>query len=208
MVTNSDRFMSDISLSEIQKVRIGDYFAIQKYCNVVEPVIRRIARRFSANNMHRFDELVQEGRLTAINAANHWCPERGRIEPYVIRSIRNGMLYFCRSEHRVQSYAMIESSIPRQFEDQKGILNYVAVDGEYSTVDDEDALPVIKEAIQRWLKQLPAKKRQVIELVYFQGLNQSSAAERLGITRSRVGQIIQEIFTHAKIALVDVTYLN
>ncbi|MCP5094059.1 MAG: sigma-70 family RNA polymerase sigma factor [Chloroflexi bacterium] len=81
------------------------------------------------------------------------------------------------------------------------------------TVGNSDSLPlanhaIIKQRLQPCLDHLKKNARQVIELLYFAGLDPASAADKLGINRNYVNQLAHRARNQLKHCLETRGYLT
>jgi RNA polymerase sigma-70 factor (ECF subfamily) len=86
--------------------------------------------------------------------------------------------------HRAVDAVRREESQRRRAEDAQAS-DVLAVEDPADAVVAQLGLPEERRAVRAALADLPAEQRQVIELMYFDGLSQSKVSERLGTVKSR-----------------------
>jgi RNA polymerase sigma factor (sigma-70 family) len=119
--------------------------------------------------------------------------EHDPIRPvgYLRRVITNAM----RDEYRAKR--LIDNPVKRDGED------------EYCSPDVLDSEPVASEAffdadyVKRWIYTLPPRLQRVFDLLYAQDLTQRSAATRLGLSKTRVVQLNEELLLRGRSELID-----
>ncbi len=207
MVAILSEVVSEPIESQIPKIREGDSLAICRFIQSFTPFIKRIANKFAKQNSYQHDLLRQIGEECAIEAVYNWHPEKRNLEPYVKRSIRNGIYYECRKSKRLNEHEKPFSDIADS-QDNNTFLEPEFIDRGFDEIDRADFRPILHEKIHTWMHSLSLQKRKIIELVFFQSMNQSRAAEKMGLSRARVSQLINEIINQGRISLAEIAYLN
>ena len=145
-----------------------------------EEAFRELFRRYSPNAMALArrvvrqpfiaEEIVQEAFLAAWRNAEGYREGRGSVSSWLMTMVH----------HRAVDAVRREESQRRRAEDaQAG--DVLAVEDPADAVVAQLGLPEERRAVRAALGDLPAEQRQVIELMYFDGLSQSKVAERLGL---------------------------
>lgn len=206
MVSYSKTCKSDFALIDVQEIKKGSFPEITHFIKVCETIIAKLASRFSKPNSPEFEDLMQEGRIAALRAAKCFPWKKGNFEYYVRKSIKNAIFLEGRiAKRQIKNNKLYYSSETcRKLLDASVSSTY---DG-FEQVDRDDALPVIKSKINKWRKSLSPQKQKIIDLVFYGGMQQIQAASKIGLTRSRVGQIMHEILENGKIRLADIAKLN
>ncbi len=205
MVKIANQVISGLSLVDIQKeAKQGDERAVCTFLDVMDPIIEGTARKFACPGSFNYDALIQDGRVAAVNALEHWVPEKGSLKAYVRKSVTNGVYKVGRLSKRVR---LRERSL---FGDEESldVFQMEVSDEGLEEFERQDALPVIKARVREWVRGLSASKRKIIELIFYRGMNQSQAARLMGISRARVGQILKEIAKCGRFALAELSCLN
>jgi len=206
MVSYSVAADADLALLEVQEIKQSNFPDVTHFIKACEPIIAKFARKFSKPNSPDFEDLMQEGRLAALRAMRCFPTGKKNFEYYVRRSIKNAIFLVSRIAKRQNKnnklYYLSETC--RNLFDTSVNSTY---DG-FEQIERDDALPVIKSKINKWRKNLSPQKQKVIDLVFFQRMKQIQAASKMGLTRSRVGQIMHEILESGKIHLADIAELN
>lgn len=153
-----------------------------------EEAFRELFRRYSPNAMALArrvvrqpfiaEEIVQEAFLAAWRNAEGYSERRGSVRSWLMTMVH----------HRAVDAVRREESQRRRAEDaQAG--DVLAVEDPADAVVAQLGLPEERRAVRAALGDLPAEQRQVIELMYFDGLSQSKVSERLklplGTVKSR-----------------------
>ena len=206
MVSYSKTSNTDLALLEVPEIKKGDFPEITQFIKTCEPIIAKFARQFSKPNSPDFEDLMQEGRLAALRAMRCFPRGKNNFEYYVRKSIKNAIFLVGRIAKRQNKNNKLYylSDTCRNLFDTSVSSTY---DG-FEQIESDDALPVIKSKIDKWRKNLSPQKQKIVDLVFFQSMKQLQAASHIGLTRSRVGQIMQEIIESGKIHLADIADLN
>ncbi|MHC4395732.1 MAG: sigma-70 family RNA polymerase sigma factor [Planctomycetota bacterium] len=206
MVSYSKTSGSDLALLEVPEIKKGDFSEITHFIEACEPIIAKFASQFSTLNSSDFEDLMQEGRLAALRAVKCFPRGKNNFEYYVRKSIKNAILLEGRIAKRKSKNNKLyySSDACRNLFDASVNSTY---DG-FEQIESDDVLPVIKSKINKWRKSLSPQKQKIIDLVFYKRMKQSQAASKMGLTRSRVGQIMHEILGSGKIHLADIAELN
>jgi RNA polymerase sigma factor (sigma-70 family) len=145
-----------------------------------EEAFRELFRRYSPNAMALArrvvrqpfiaEEIVQEAFLAAWRNAEGYSEGRGSVRSWLMTMVH----------HRAVDAVRREESQRRRAEDAQAE-DVLAVEDPADTVVARLGLPEERRAVRAALEDLPAEQRQVIELMYFDGLSQSKVSERLGL---------------------------
>jgi RNA polymerase sigma factor (sigma-70 family) len=205
MVSYSQGGKHSFSCSQIQSIKQGNSPAISTFMKACEPYIEGFACKFAHPKSLNHSELVQTGRIAALHAAKCFQQDRGSFWSYVRKSIVRAIYQEGRRSNqgiRLRFWSEIgpaENCIAGRMS---------AEHEEFEMLDRKDALPIIQERISKWRKRLSSQKQEVIELIFFRGMNQSQAASEMKLSRARIGQIMRETLESAKICLADIAELN
>jgi len=145
-----------------------------------EDAFRELFRRYSPNAMALArrvvrqpfiaEEIVQEAFLAAWRNAKGYNEGRGSVRSWLMTMVH----------HRAVDAVRREESQRRRAEDAQAS-DVLAVEDPADAVVAQLGLPEERRAVRAALGDLPAEQRQVIELMYFDGLSQSKVSERLGL---------------------------
>ncbi|MGH2673383.1 MAG: sigma-70 family RNA polymerase sigma factor [Actinomycetota bacterium] len=145
-----------------------------------EEAFRELFRRYSPNAMALArrvvrqpfiaEEIVQEAFLAAWRNAEGYREGRGSVRSWLMTMVH----------HRAVDAVRREESQRRRAEDARAE-DVLAVEDPADAVVARLGLPEERRAVRAALEDLPAEQRQVIELMYFDGLSQSKVSERLGL---------------------------
>jgi RNA polymerase sigma-70 factor (ECF subfamily) len=153
-----------------------------------EEAFRELFRRYSPNALALArrvvrqpfiaEEIVQEAFLAAWRNAEGYREGRGSVRSWLMTMVH----------HRAVDAVRREDSQRRRAEDAQAS-DVLAVEDPADAVVAQLGLPEERRAVRAALADLPAEQRQVIELMYFDGLSQSKVSERLrlplGTVKSR-----------------------
>jgi RNA polymerase sigma-70 factor (ECF subfamily) len=153
-----------------------------------EEAFRELFRRYSPNALALArrvvrqpfiaEEIVQEAFLAAWRNAEGYREGRGSVRSWLMTMVH----------HRAVDAVRREESQRRRAEDAQ-VSGALAVEDPADAVVAQLGLPEERRAVRAALADLPAEQRQVIELMYFDGLSQSKVSERLrlplGTVKSR-----------------------
>jgi RNA polymerase sigma factor (sigma-70 family) len=164
--------------ADIEEARDRDL--LRRIGRADEEAFRELFRRYSPNAMALArrvvrqpfiaEEIVQEAFLAAWRNAEGYKEGRGSVRSWLMTMVH----------HRAVDAVRREESQRRRAEDaQAG--DVLAVEDPADAVVAQLGLPEERRAVRAALGDLPAEQRQVIELMYFDGLSQSKVAERLGL---------------------------
>jgi RNA polymerase sigma-70 factor (ECF subfamily) len=153
----------------LRRIERGDEDAFRtlfrRYAGTALALARRIVRQgFLA------EEIVQEAFLSVWRRPGAYDEARGSVRAWLMGTVHHRAVDAVRreeSQRRRAAEAVVE--LPDPGEDP-GVAVVEAV-----------GLPEERRAVRGALEDLPAEQRQVIELMYFQGLSQSKIAERLSL---------------------------
>ncbi|HXF37710.1 MAG TPA: sigma-70 family RNA polymerase sigma factor [Actinomycetota bacterium] len=152
----------------LRRIEGGDEAAFRtlfrRYGGTALALARRIVRQgFLA------EEIVQEAFLSIWRRPGAYDEARGSVRAWLMAAVHHRAVDAVRREEsqRRRAEAVIELPDPG---DDPGV-----------TVVEAVGLPEERRAVRGALEDLPAEQRQVIELMYFQGLSQSKIAERLSL---------------------------
>ncbi len=141
---------------------------------------RRLFRRYAPTGMslahrvlrqpHLAEETVQEAFLSVWRNPGGYDAERGSVRAWLMSTVH----------HRAVDLVRREEAQRRRSEE--AILDAGGVtEDPADLVVEEIGLPQERAAVRGALDDLPPEQRQVIELMYFEGMSQSKISERLGL---------------------------
>ena len=153
----------------IERIARGEEEAFRglfgRYAPTALALARRVARQSSLA-----EEIVQEAFLAVWRNPTGFDRQRGSVKAWLM-----GMVH-----HRAVDAVRREESQRRRAEESRRSDPVVVLDHADQVVEAVGA-PQEREAVRGALDELPKEQRQVIELMYFDGLSQSKIAERLGL---------------------------
>jgi len=146
-----------------------------------EEAFRGLFRRYSPSAMavarrvvgqpYLAEEAVQEGFLSLWRNPSAYEEMRGSVKAWLMATVHNRAVDLVRREEAQRRRA--ENAGPDD--------SVLTLDDPTEKVIDEIGLPEERKAVRAALEDLPPEQRQVIELMYFDGLSQTRVAERLSL---------------------------
>jgi RNA polymerase sigma factor (sigma-70 family) len=153
----------------VQRIGRGDGDAFRGLFGRYAPSAMAIARRV-VRQPFLAEEIVQEAFLAVWRNPEGYDQSRGSVRAWLMGTVHHRAVDAVRRE---------ESQRRRAEESQLG--EPTTVDDLAEQVVDDIGLPEERRAVRGALEELPAEQRQVIELMYFDGLSQSKIAEQLSL---------------------------
>ena len=164
-----DRLQGDGDRELIEGVRRGDEDAFRRLFNRYASTAKALAQRV-LGDPYLAAEVVQETFTVVWRDANAYGDEGGSVKSWLMAMVHHRAIDLVRREEVHRRGAGI--SIPQSIEVQRDLADEVVHANDFSaerrTVDDV-------------LADLPMAQRLVLELMYLDGLSQSSIAEKTGI---------------------------
>jgi RNA polymerase sigma factor (sigma-70 family) len=134
------------------------------------PSAMSVARRV-VGQPYLAEEAVQEGFLALWRNPYAYEEMRGSVKAWLMATVHNRAVDLVRREETQR----------RRAEEAQPDEDVVTLDDPADKVVDELGLPEERKAVRAALEDLPPEQRQVIELMYFDGLSQTRVAERLSL---------------------------
>ena len=153
----------------VRRIGRGDGEAFRGLFGRYAPSALALARRV-ARQPFLAEEIVQEAFLAVWKNPEGYDDRRGSVRSWLM-----GMVH-----HRAVDAVRREESQRRRTEEARSNEPAVAPDPAEQVVEDL-GLPEERKAVRAALDGLPDEQRQVIELMYYDGLSQSTISERLGL---------------------------
>jgi RNA polymerase sigma factor (sigma-70 family) len=161
----------------ISRIRGGDEDAFRGLYRRYAPSARALAQRV-VRQANLAEDIVQEAFLAIWENPDGYDPGRGSVRSWLMTTVH----------HRAVDAVRREEAQRRRMDEAAGE-TVILVQDPADQVVEEVGLPEERAAILSALDGLPAEQRQVIELMYFDGLTQSKIADRLqlplGTVKSR-----------------------
>lgn len=153
----------------LRRLGAGDEEAFRGLFRRYGPSAVALARRI-ARQPFLAEEIVQEAFLAVWRNPHGYEEGRGSVRTWLM-----GMVH-----HRAVDAVRREEAQRRRAEDVAGASIEEVEDPAEQVIEEVD-LPQERRAVRAALGELPEEQRQVIELMYFGGLSQSTIAERLSL---------------------------
>jgi RNA polymerase sigma factor (sigma-70 family) len=154
----------------VRAIGRGNEEAFRELFRRYAPSAMAVARRV-VGQPYLAEEAVQEGFLALWRNPSAYEEMRGSVKAWLMATVHNRAVDLVRREETQRRRA--ENAGPDD--------TVVILDDPAGKVIDEIGLPDERKAVQAALKELPPEQRQVIELMYFDGLSQTRVAERLSL---------------------------
>lgn len=148
----------------------GDSAAYHRLLEELLPEVRRLVRARLADAAMA-DDVVQEALLSIHRARHTYRPERP-FAPWLRAVVRNASIDALRQQRRRGSREVISDGLDATAAQTDAVGDALA------RIERAEISPELSAA----LAALPAKQRQALELVHFEGLSVAEAALRAGIT--------------------------
>lgn len=152
----------------IARVRSGDEDAFRGLFDRYAPTAMALARRV-VRQSHLAEEIVQEAFMAVWRDPGAYDDERGSVKGWLMGMVHHRAVDLVRREEAHRRRA--EAAIPEAIEDQADHADEVV---------QRLGLPEEQRLVRAALDALPDEQRQVLAMMYFDGLSQSQIAERTG----------------------------
>jgi RNA polymerase sigma factor (sigma-70 family) len=167
--------MGMVDLSEARdrdlmaRLRGGDEDAFRGLFDRYAPTANALARRV-VRQSHLAEEIVQEAFMAVWRDPGAYDGERGSVKSWLMGMVHHRAVDLVRREEAHRRRA--EAAIPEALEEQADHADDVV---------QQLGLPEERRVVRAALDELPDEQRQVLSMMYFEGLSQSQIAERTGI---------------------------
>jgi RNA polymerase sigma factor (sigma-70 family) len=153
----------------MRQITMADQDAFRRLFARYAPTAQALARRI-VGQAFLAEEIVQEAFLSVWRNPTGYDPERGSVRSWLLSTVHNRAVDLIRREeaHRRRADDAVAEPEP------------VGSDPAEQVVE-EIGLPEERAAVRRAIDALPADQRQVIELMYFGGLSQTTIAAKLSL---------------------------
>ena len=136
-----------------------------RYAPTAKALAQRVVRQ-----SHLAEEIVQEAFMAVWRNPEGYDAERGSVKSWLMGMVHHRAVDLVRREESYRRRA--EDSIPEAMQEQ--------VDHADDVVQ-QVGLPEERRIVRAALDELPAEQRDVLTLMYFEGMSQSQIAERTGL---------------------------
>lgn len=154
----------------VRRVAEGDEEAFRDLFRRYAPSSMALARRV-VRQQFLAEEIVQEAFLALWRNPDGYVEERGSVKAWLM-----GMVH-----HRAVDLVRREEAHRRRAEETPPDGTVVVPEDPAQQVVEEVGLPEERKAVQAALEGLPPEQREIIELMYFDGLSQTRIADRLSL---------------------------
>jgi len=153
----------------IRRIGGGDREAFRHLFRRYSPTALALAQRV-LHQPHLAEETVQEAFLSVWRNPGGYDAHRGSVRAWLMSTVHHRAVDQVRREEAQRRRAEESVAMPGLPPDDPG-----------EVVVEEIGLPQERAAVRGALDVLPGEQRQVIELMYFDGMSQSQIAARLGL---------------------------
>jgi RNA polymerase sigma factor (sigma-70 family) len=165
--------MTDISEARdrelLQRLRDRDEDAFRGLFARYAPTAKSLATRV-VRQSHLAEEIVQEAFMAVWRNPESYDAERGSVKSWLMGMVHHRAVDLVRREEAYRRRA--EDSIPQAIHD---------VADHAEDVVQQVGLPEERRIVRSALDELPDEQRDVLTLMYFEGLSQSQIATRTGL---------------------------
>jgi len=154
----------------VRAIGRGNEEAFRSLFRRYAPSAMAVARRV-VGQPYLAEEAVQEGFLALWRNPSAYEEMRGSVKAWLMATVHNRAVDLVRREETQR----------RRAEDAQPDEDVVTLEDPADRVVDEIGLPEERKAVRAALEDLPPEQRQVIELMYFDGLSHTRVAERLSL---------------------------
>ena len=151
------------------RLRHGDEDAFRGLFHRYAPSAKALAMRV-VRQSHLAEEIVQEAFMAVWRDPGSYDGERGSVRSWLMGMVHHRAVDLVRREEAHRRRA--EASIPEAIEEH---------DDHADEIVQRMSLPEERRVVRAALVDLPSEQRDVLEMMYFDGLSQSMIAERTGI---------------------------
>lgn len=161
-----------------------NYIEMKKIINYI------ISKHFETHSYSQKDELFSVGNLGLAKANKNYTQSvSAKFTTYAYRCIFNEISNYIRTEKKYTNDASFE------FQVSEGLFVADMIGFEDSSIENIEYL----EIQRRILSKLPTREREMIQMLYVEGLTMQRIAQKYGITQPRVHTIIQKTVSRMKI---------
>jgi len=153
----------------VRRLCLGDEEAFRGLFGRYAPSAKALALRV-VRQSHLAEEIVQEAFLAAWRHPEGYDDERGSVRSWLMGMVHHRAVDVVRREEAYRR--RVEDSIPSAMEE--------SVDHADEVVDAL-GLPEERRTVRAALEELPAEQRDVLTMMYFDGLSQSQIAAKTGL---------------------------
>lgn len=153
----------------VRRVRDRDEDAFRGLFARYAPTAKALAQRV-VRQSHLAEEIVQEAFMAVWRNPDAYDDARGSVRSWLMGMVHHRAVDLVRREEAYRRRA--EDSIPEAMQDQVDHADEVV---------ERVALPEERRTVREALDELPDEQRDVLEMMYFDGLSQSQIAGKTGL---------------------------
>ncbi len=167
---------ADVDDELIKRIAQGDRNAFLRLFDRYSPTAMGLAWGI-LRHRHLAEEIVQEAFLAVWRDPDNYRAERGTVRAWLLSTVHHRAVDLVRHEKSQRRRAMDAASVVSTARGPADPAELVV---------EEIGLAEDRKAVRRALADLSPEQRQIIELMYFEGLSQARIAERLPLPMGTV----------------------
>ncbi len=167
---------ADVDDELIKRIAQGDRSAFLRLFDRYSPTAMGLAWGI-LRHRHLAEEIVQEAFLAVWRDPDNYRAERGTVRTWLLSTVHHRAVDLVRHEKSQRRRAMDAASVVSTARGPADPAELVV---------EEIGLAEDRKAVRRALADLSPEQRQIIELMYFEGLTQARIAERLPLPMGTV----------------------
>ena len=191
-------------IHSVQQINQDESSVVTELIEFFAGYVQTLAGQF-ASPILEYNELIHMGNIAIFRAVRSYDAKKGDIYNFVRKSIKNAIFEAGRKTKALKKYKRFVCPSDTDFDSSLSDFGLIDENKDINRVDFEDALPIVRDRISHWRAKLNAQQCRLIELIFYGGMRQAEVATVMGLTRSRIGQIYQEIIYSGRINLTNIS---
>jgi len=198
--------MGDVNNAIIEKIQVGDSYALQELLEVNRGLAAHIARRYlplvEQRNDIDLDDLVQSGYIGMIATAGKYDPERDmKFSSFAVYFIKKeirrtfGILYSKDKRDPLYGAVSLDTPLDADDADSATLSDIIAAEEEPDRLEDEALRETVRAAVDRIEND---KTRGAIEEFYWKGKTEEQIAEDRGVSKQSINDRLHKGYDELK----------
>jgi len=168
---------------------------LKEFRRLVQDIVNKVLARFQGPRFYpgMSDDLLQEGLIAFLEAVRRFDLSRStRLSTYAWKTVTGRLKNYLRSGRSHRQAVSVED-LPDMTSNPHLLPEEIVEDGVdhpehmHRLIDDEHKTRVV----QRALSELTPKQRRVVKLHYWEDMRQVAIAERMGVSRPAISQLLR-----------------